>query len=158
VKILSFVVFLIVLWYYIRNLWGGIFASNNGKWDEYYYALEEYYKEYNNIDVPWSYGTESGLRLGKWLHRQRQNYNEKSNTSISRDHIQLLNDFIDWSPKDTKILNQTITNLNVKNYYEVLLARFNHVLDDVNYEQMNTIIDADSQKEITSIFVKRTWI
>ena len=61
-------------------------------WNKSYYALEEYYKKYGNIDVPTRYETKDGIKLGSWLSHQRQAYKGKGTCKITENQIQLLND------------------------------------------------------------------
>ena len=43
------------------------------RWNEKYNAAVRYYKKHGNISVPVGYITEDGLRLGRWLDRQKRN-------------------------------------------------------------------------------------
>ncbi len=40
-------------------------------WDQMYRKAEAYYQAHGNLDVPDKYVTEDGMRLGSWIHRQR---------------------------------------------------------------------------------------
>ena len=72
------------------------------KWDDYYYVLEEYYNKYGHINVPLSFTTTKGVRLGYWLNTQRQAYRGNGKNKINCDQIMLLNDLnMDWSPRNT---------------------------------------------------------
>ena len=86
------------------------------EWMDWYHELEEYYKEYGNIDVPIKYETKEGLKLGKWLTNQRQAYKEKGTNKITKDQIQLLDSLkMNWD------MNIAVWNKNynaLKEYYE----------------------------------------
>ena len=126
-------------------------------WYEKYYALEEYYKEHGNIDVPFRYETKEGVKLGSWLNNQRLAYNGKGNNKITQDQIQLLNDLnIEWSICDTKLLKMKIEKENRNKYYKVLNDRLNHVLTDISYEISNEITE-ENQGELCKQIVKRMW-
>ena len=126
-------------------------------WYENYYALEEYYKEHENIDVPTKYETEEGLKLGKWLRTQRQSYKGKGTNKITQDQIQLLNNLkIDWCISDTKLLNMKIEKDNKDKYYKVLNDRLEHMLTDLSYEVSNEITE-ENQGELCKQIVKRMW-
>ena len=62
------------------------------EWMDWYYELEKYYEEHGNIDVPYKYETEKGLKLSSWLNHQRQAYKGKGKNKITDGQIQLLND------------------------------------------------------------------
>ena len=51
-------------------------------WDDWYNLAEEYYKEHGNLEVPISYKTKSGEKLGSWLSIQRISY---KNINLSSD-------------------------------------------------------------------------
>ena len=126
-------------------------------WDERYYALEEYYKEYGNIDVPRNYITQEGIKLGLWLDIQRSSYKEKGTNKITQDQIQLLNDLnIEWSIRDTRLLKLKIKKENRDKYYRVLENRLSHVLTDISYEVSNEITE-EKQEELCKQIVKRMW-
>ena len=128
---------------------------NVANWVEYYKLLEEYYIQYGNIDVPCSYEI-NGVKLGQWLITQRQAYRGIGQWKITNEHIKLLNDLdIDWAPKDTKLLNKEI--VNIEEYNTILLNRLNLIFDDLVYEGVNEIEDDDKQKEITNVLIKRIW-
>ena len=61
------------------------------KWDEWYYLLEDYYKEHGNINVPIHYEV-NNFKLGIWLNVQRQSYKGSNGRTLSDDKIQLLDD------------------------------------------------------------------
>ena len=57
------------------------------KWLYYYNELKRYYSENNNSNVPVSYVTEDGVKLGKWLTKQRFLY---SKNKLSENRIKKL--------------------------------------------------------------------
>ena len=57
----------------IGMLWGNM---NDIAWENAFFAICEYKKEYGHIDVPAAYQTSDGLRLGRWIRRQREMYAE----------------------------------------------------------------------------------
>lgn len=46
---------------------GMIWDRNTEKWEEYFEAAQEYYRQHGNLDVMAKYITEEGLPLGRWL-------------------------------------------------------------------------------------------
>ena len=44
-------------------------------WDEWYSEAKKYASEYSNLLVPRDYQTPSGMKLGRWIERQRALYN-----------------------------------------------------------------------------------
>ena len=140
----------------LNNL-GMVWEVQKENWYEKYYALEEYYKEHGNIDVPKNYETKDGTKLGIWLDTQRSAYKGKGNNKIADDQIQLLNNLkIDWCILDTKLLNMKIENDNKDKYYKVLNDRLEHVLTDISYEISNEITE-ENQEELCKQIVKRMW-
>ena len=126
-------------------------------WNENYYALEEYYKKYGNIDVPRNYVTQEELKLGLWLNTQRQAYNGKSKCKITEDQIQLLNGLnIEWNPCDARLLKMEIVKENRDKYYRVLDDRLDHILTDISYEVSNEITE-ENQGKLCKQIVKRMW-
>ena len=70
------------------------------KWLYYYNELKKYYNENNNSNVPVSYITEDGIRLGKWLTKQRYLY---SKNALSDDRIKKLEKLsVSWSYTEDK--------------------------------------------------------
>lgn len=45
---------------------------SDSKWESFYQAAKAYAKENRTLSVPVAYTTESGLRLGSWIQRQRR--------------------------------------------------------------------------------------
>lgn len=43
------------------------------QWNKYYLEAFNYFNKYGNIDVPAAYKTDSGIMLGRWVSRQRNN-------------------------------------------------------------------------------------
>ena len=128
------------------------------KWMQYYNALKNFYSKNYHSNVPQYYVTEDNLQLGAWLRNQRLAYFGKGTYHIERWQIKLLNDLnVDWSPNDTRLLNRTISNLNIEKYEKVLLARFSHVLDDIKYEEDNMITDSNMQKRLVNSIERRVW-
>lgn len=128
------------------------------KWMQYYNALKKFYLKHHHSNVFQYYVTEDNLQLGAWLRNQRLAYFNKGTYHIDRWQIKLLNDLnVDWSFNDTRILNRVINNLNIEKYEKVLLARLQHTLDDIKYEEGNEITDINVQKKLVSSIEKRIW-
>lgn len=56
-------------------------------WAIWYNALNKYFEEYGNIDVPQSYVDSNGLKLGRWLCNQKTLYRENK---LSTERIKQL--------------------------------------------------------------------
>ena len=61
--------------------------KKNVLWNQCFEALVNYKKKYGNLDVHVAYMTEDGIRLGRWVRRQRS-----SECSISDERKKLLSD------------------------------------------------------------------
>ena len=47
-------------------------------WEQNFQLAEEYYFKNNNLEIPTTYVTENGFRLGTWISRQRRKYNQST--------------------------------------------------------------------------------
>ena len=59
------------------------------KWDDWYKLLEAYYQEYGDTEVPPSYQTKDGYKLGGWVNNTRTNQNKL--TEEQRKKLEKLN-------------------------------------------------------------------
>ena len=60
-------------------------------WQQYYGACLRYFQEHGDLDVPLSFTTEQGLRLGMWIQQIRSAYrNPGKNAPLSQEQIQAL--------------------------------------------------------------------
>ena len=41
-------------------------------WEEIYEYAKAYYVEHGNLEVPWKYKTDDGIKLGRWIVWQRK--------------------------------------------------------------------------------------
>eukprot|EP00956_Cyclotella_meneghiniana_P023549 scaffold46055_cov56-Cyclotella_meneghiniana.AAC.4 len=57
-------------------------------WDIAYPALLQYAEEHGNVLVPFNYKTNDGILLGRWVYRQRIEYEDDN---ISKNRVQMLN-------------------------------------------------------------------
>ena len=72
-------------------------------WDEYYYEVEDYYKEFGDIIIPLNY-VQNGYNIGEFINRQRC-YLKKGR--ISEDHKMLLDDLgMVWDLREYKWLQK----------------------------------------------------
>ena len=127
------------------------------EWMDWYHELEKYYSEHSDIDVPYKYETEKGLKLSSWLNHQRQAYKGKGKNKITDGQIQLLNDLnIEWNPCDARLLKMEIVKENRDKYYRVLDDRLDHILTDISYEVSNEITE-ENQGKLCKQIIKRIW-
>ena len=49
-------------------LWG---TKYENAWETAYQEAVRYWKRFGNLDVPTLFVTETGFKLGRWIHRQR---------------------------------------------------------------------------------------
>ncbi len=49
-------------------------------WEQHYNAAEQYYKEHNNLDIPKYYVNADGIRLGRWIAKQRNLWQKENNS------------------------------------------------------------------------------
>ena len=60
-------------------------------WMRMFHTAESYYREQGNLDVPTTYITKDGIRLGTWISNQRGRYRETSEgKSLTAEQIDML--------------------------------------------------------------------
>lgn len=64
------------------------------EWEDWYAAAQQYHAEHGDLLVPRSYQTAGGLKLGRWIERQRALYNGVKSVKggLYWDQIKRLND------------------------------------------------------------------
>lgn len=76
-------------------LWGNKLEIT---WQKNYSAVCGYQRKYGNLDVPVAYITDDGLRIGRWLRRQRELY-EKGTLDVGRkEQLDLIG--MKWAQSD----------------------------------------------------------
>ena len=60
--------------------------SYEDRWDEYYNGAREYYKEHENLNIPYNYNV-NGLYIGRWINNQRLMYKKNM---MSRERFKKL--------------------------------------------------------------------
>ena len=129
--------------------------SSYANWLRKYNILNEYYANNGSIDSLTSEVIDR--EVISWLAGQRNAYKNTVKSKLIKEHVLLLNKlFFDWSPKDTIILNDSITFENKGNYNSILINRVNNIINDLVYEGID-IIDSTNQKDIEKIMIKRIW-
>lgn len=51
-------------------------------WEEYYEYAKKYYEQHGDLEVPFDYTTEEGIKLGHWVFRQRSEIKEDSEKGV----------------------------------------------------------------------------
>jgi hypothetical protein len=64
--------------------------AKNESWALMYREAEKYYYKHGNLEIPFDYTTENGLKLGTWITNQRSNYAGYSGVNIDQSRIMLL--------------------------------------------------------------------
>ena len=65
--------------------WDSLFLR---KWMRYYGLAKRYHEQHGHLDIPTTYETEGGIKLGIWISSQRENY---AKGKLSEEQIQRLN-------------------------------------------------------------------
>ena len=70
-------------------------------WQQYYAACLEYFREHHDLEVPLSYVTDGGVRLGTWIHAVRSACrNPEKRKRLSEEQIQALKELgMTWRKK-----------------------------------------------------------
>ena len=66
-------------------------TASQDAWDVWYELAKKYYEENGDLRVPGRYETENGMKLGRWIERQRAARKSKGNYYIDQEHIIRLN-------------------------------------------------------------------
>lgn len=93
----------------IKNLEqiGMIWDVSDFLWDQYYGSSVTYFHENGNLDIPISYVTGDGLRLGIWLNNIRSAYRNKTKYRLTDAQISALNEIgIVWDLKSERLWNK----------------------------------------------------
>ena len=90
---------------------GMIWDRNTEKWEEYFEAAQEYYRQNGNLNVMTKYVTEKGIPLGRWL-------SELSSVSLSDEQMKRLKSI--GFQQEKKTARQWNEKYELaKNYYEI---------------------------------------
>ena len=76
---------------YLESLNDWTWDPINDHWDRGFLKLKKFYTKYEHPNVPTSFTTEDGFRLGAWVDRQRQNIKKSKITKERREKIESLN-------------------------------------------------------------------
>ena len=77
--------------------------AKNDSWNQMYREAEYYYKQKGNLEIPFDYITETGLRLGTWITNQRSHYAGYSGIGIDANRVELLEKIgMIWNVPDAK--------------------------------------------------------
>ena len=87
-------------------------GKHNAAWEAGYAEACKYRQKYGDLNVPPSYVTESGMRLGRWIRSQREAYR----TTLSDTRKQKLDALgMIWQPEDSWNVKFRL----VEQYYEI---------------------------------------
>lgn len=83
------------------NKIGMIWDVSDTLWERNYKAAKAYYKIHGNLEVPLTYVTKDGIKLGIWLNNVRRIHNGKiTGRKLTREQVESLNEIgMSWSPK-----------------------------------------------------------
>ena len=97
---------------------GMIWDVSDTLWERNYKAAKSYYKDHGNLDVPLTYVTKDGIKLGIWLNNIRGIHNGKIiGRKLTREQVESLNQIgMLWSPKFDRAWEKGY--VHAKAYYE----------------------------------------
>ncbi len=97
---------------------GMIWDVSDILWERNYKAAKSYYKDHGNLDVPLTYVTKDGTKLGIWLNNIRGIHNGKIiGRKLTREQVESLNQIgMLWSPKFDRAWEKGYAH--AKAYYE----------------------------------------
>lgn len=99
---------------------GMIWDRNTEKWEEYFEAAQEYYRQYGNLDVMAKYVTEEGLPLGRWLSDISNKVSDENLRRVSLTDEQLERLKSIGFKQEKKTARQWNEKYELaKNYYEI---------------------------------------
>ena len=79
------------------NQIGMVWDVKKAQWESMYLVLKKYKEKYGNIRVPQSHITESGIKLGIWMNKQRLDYSEGKLSLERQKKLEELD--IIWNPR-----------------------------------------------------------
>lgn len=99
---------------------GMIWDRNTEKWEEYFEAAQEYYRQHGNLDVMAKYVTEEGLPLGRWLSDISNKVSDENLRRVSLTDEQLERLKSIGFKQEKKTARQWNEKYELaKNYYEI---------------------------------------
>lgn len=99
---------------------GMIWDRNTEKWEEYFEAAQEYYRQHGNLDVMAKYVTEEGLSLGRWLSDISNKVSDENLRRVSLTDEQLERLKSIGFKQEKKTARQWNEKYELaKNYYEI---------------------------------------
>ena len=111
-----------------RILFRKLQANLSSAWNTYYTAARQWYQEKENLRIPKSYVTSTGLTLGSWIQTQRRVYSGAVTGGLTEEKVRKLNEIgMIWDARDqswNKALAELQTyfnehgNLDIKARYE----------------------------------------
>ena len=129
--------------------------KNALSWKEMYEYACLYYEHHGNLDVPHRFKTNNGfeydsdgqIRLGSWIHNQRQAYQKKE---MSEEYIALLENIgMNWMCEkvDNKLQSEEIVEKNTKKKQIELLNRTKSLLNHIHYTNFDDKRDIEKINE-----------
>ena len=117
---------------------GMIWDRNTEKWEEYFEAAQEYYRQHGNLDVMAKYVTEEGLPLGRWLSDISNKVSDENLRRVSLTDEQLERLKSIGFKQEKKTARQWNEKYELaKNYYEIhgdLNVPLSYCVNDVKLE------------------------
>ena len=99
---------------------GMIWDRNTEKWEEYFEAAQEYYRQHGNLEVMAKYVTEEGLPLGRWLSDISNKVSDENLRRVSLTDEQLERLKSIGFKQEKKTARQWNEKYELaKNYYEI---------------------------------------
>ncbi len=94
---------------------GMIWDITDFRWERYFEAAEQYFKEHGNLDAPSYYVDKNGMRLGKWIAAQRKQYKDQKKTESLKSAQKENNYNLEKrSNNKEKLSEQKISNRNLE--------------------------------------------
>ncbi|HBI61724.1 MAG TPA: hypothetical protein DDY31_11035, partial [Lachnospiraceae bacterium] len=83
---------------------GMVWDAQEYRWELYYKAAEEYKRQFGDLEIPCSYVTEGGKKLGVWLNNQKSSYRKKCRNASDFDResavMGFYRDFVEFQQQD----------------------------------------------------------
>ncbi len=64
-------------------------GTQEAAWERNFAEAEKYFKAHGNLEIPATYVSEGGCRLGRWLRRQRELYQKKKDLSCQKGQMHI---------------------------------------------------------------------
>lgn len=129
---------------------GMIWDSYEYRWNKMYTLVKAYYEYYGHSNIPARFKNSDGVKIGSWLHVQRQRYMGYLNVNLTDKQLELLEKVeIVWFIRKNK--NYQIEEITIENKVRKQIEILNRCRSYLN--KISSHINVVSKEEINQGFI-----